>query len=289
MIGNASKVRRGHPAPLNDRLSSTLSTPRCRKLNVSAKSASAVTGLVVSDLHLFARRSIGHELMRELLPDLKSTRLLVLNGDIVDFRWSTCANHAETRRRSLAWLEELLNAMPGCDVHYVLGNHDCLTEFTSALSQLAATHGRFHWHEYHLQLGGLLFLHGDCTHRRMSGSELQGYRAGWSRSRRRGRAATNAYRVFDRLGVTRMVHRWHFPIESTLDRLTHHLDAAHDGWRQAVHHCYFGHTHDPFANRERDGVAFHNTGSAIRGMKFNPLPLSMDEPASPEFPTRSAT
>ncbi len=255
--------------------SSTLSTKRCLKFNVSAKHFNGATGLVVSDLHLFARRSIGRELMRELLPDLQSTRLLILNGDIVDFRWSTCAHHDETLRRSVAWLEELIAALPDCQVHYVLGNHDCLTGFKPALSKLATARKQFHWHEYHLRLGDSLFLHGDCTHRRMNRRELQEYRAGWSRSRRLGRAATTAYRAFDRIGITGMVHRWQFPIDRTLDRLTHHLDDAHAGWRREVRHCYFGHTHDPFRDIERAGVTFHNTGSAIRGMTFNPLPVSL--------------
>ncbi len=242
---------------------------------MSARTSTPATGLVVSDLHLFARRSIGRELMRELLPDLKTARVLVLNGDIVDFRWSTCAHHEATLQRSLDWLAELIAALPGCEIHYVLGNHDCLTGFKPALSKLARAQHLFHWHEYHLQLGDALFLHGDCTHWRMGKHDLQSYRDGWSRSRRRGQAATSAYRMFDRLGVTRLVHRWHFPIDRTLDRLTHHLDDAHAGWRERVRHCYFGHTHEPFDHLEREGVVFHNTGSAIRGMKFNPLTMTL--------------
>jgi len=254
---------------------------------MSARTPTEATGLVVSDLHLFARRSVGRELMRELLPDLKTARVLVLNGDIVDFRWSTCAHHEETLQRSLDWLGELIATLPGCEIHYVLGNHDCLAGFKPALSKLAHAHHRFHWHEYHLQLGDALFLHGDCTHWRMGKHDLQSYRDGWSRSRRRGKTATSAYRVFDRLGVTRLVHRWHFTLDRTLDRLTHHLDDAHVGWREQVRHCYFGHTHEPFDHFERGGVAFHNTGSAIRGLKFNPLPLSLDNRAAEVLPARA--
>ncbi len=209
--------------------------------------------------------------MRELLPDLKSARVLVLNGDIVDFRWSTCASHDETLRRSVGWLEELIRALPGCELHYVLGNHDCLASFKSGLAGLADRYRRFYWHEYRLQLGDMLFLHGDCTHRPMTQRRLQEYREAWSRSRRLGRTATNTYRAFDRLGVTRLVHRWHFPIDRTLDRLTHHLNDTCPDWRTTVRHCYFGHTHEPFANLKRDGVVYHNTGSAIRGMTFRPL------------------
>lgn len=241
----------------------------------SATSAPPSTGLVVSDLHLFARRSIGRELMRELLPDLKTARLLVLNGDIVDFRWSTCASHAETLDRTLDWLAELGHELPNCRIHYVLGNHDCLTAFKPALTQLAEQHRNFQWHEHSLLLGDTLFLHGDCTHSRMSRHELETYRAGWSRCGRRGRTATRVYEVCDQLGFTRMAHRWHFPVLRTLDRLTHHLDDALPRWRESVRHCCFGHTHEPFRDVEYGGVTFHNTGSAIRGMQFNPLPLTL--------------
>lgn len=252
---------------------STVSAPHCLKLNVNASNRTPATGLVVSDLHLFARRSIGRDLMRDLLPDLRSQRLLVLNGDVVDFRWSTCANHAETIRRTMDWLGDLIHAVSRCEVHYVLGNHDCHAGIKPALSRLASAHPRFHWHEFHLQLGGALFLHGDCTNWRMNRRDLQAYRESWGRARRQGRAATGAYRMLDRIGLTRMVNRLHFPIDRTLDRLAHHLDEAHAGWRQSVRHCYFGHTHEPFANQERDGVTFHNTGSAIQGLKFNPLTI----------------
>jgi UDP-2,3-diacylglucosamine hydrolase len=230
---------------------------------------------VLSDLHLFARRSAGQELMRDLLPDLKRVRLLVLNGDIVDFRWSTLGSHQETVRRSVDWLEELIASLPGCQVRYVLGNHDCHAAFVPALERLAGTHSGFHWHEFSLQLDGILFLHGDCTNWRMDQRSLERLRRSWSRSRRRGTSATNAYRALDRLGVTRVAHRWQFPVGRTLDRLTYHLDEAHPGWSHEIRHCYFGHTHEPFRDIERQGVRFHNTGSAIRSMKFNPLPLPL--------------
>lgn len=239
----------------------------------------------MSDLHLFARRSIGRELMSDLLPDLKRIQVLVLNGDIVDFRWSTLANHAETLRHSIDWLEGLAASLSGCcQIHYVLGNHDCLKEFKPALTKLAGRHAGFHWHEFSLQRDGLLFVHGDCLHWRGTGS----YRDEWSRSGQRGRLATDTYRLLDRLGVTRAVHRWHFPVDRTLDRLTRHLDEAHEGWRQTVRHCYFGHTHEPFENVGRDGVVFHNTGSAIRGMKFNPLAVSLDIRSAGSEQTRAS-
>jgi len=228
-------------------------------------------GWVVSDLHLLARRSAGRERMHELLPDLRTCRTLVLNGDIVDFKWSTSRTHAESVRRSIDWLSELLAALPSTNVHYVLGNHDCLAEFPTALDQLSATNQRFRWHEFNLRLGDALFLHGDCTHWPMNRAGLERFRATWRRSRRRGTVATRAYQACDAAGLTRWVHRRHFPVDRTLARLQHHLDDALPDWQKDIRQVYFGHTHEPFEDAERGGVRFHNTGSAIRGMPFQPL------------------
>jgi len=139
------------------------------------------------------------------------------------------------------------------------------------LDDLAGEHPNFVWHEVSLRLGDALFLHGDCAHRRMDAAAFRAYRDRWSNDRRRGDAAAAAYRIADRLGITRLIHQAQFPLDQTLQRLVHHLDASQPGWRRHTRHCYFGHTHTPFSGVQRDGVTFHNTGSAIRGMGFNPL------------------
>ncbi|HAV65444.1 MAG TPA: hypothetical protein DCY13_24100 [Verrucomicrobiales bacterium] len=250
---------------------STISGRWCHTPRVSDRARSPGDGWVVSDLHLFARRSEGELLMEALLPQLRGARLLVLNGDIVDFRWSTLSGHAETGRCARAWLGRLLASLPDCEVHYVLGNHDCLFGYSEELESLGRECGRFHWHRLTLRLGHTLFLHGDCTQRRMSLADMEAYRDAWSRADRRGRAASSAYRMADHLGLTRLVHRCHFPRGRTLRRLTHHLDDALVNWRANIRHCYFGHTHEPFSDFLHEGVTYHNTGSAIHGMEFRPL------------------
>ena len=121
-------------------------------------------GWVVSDLHLFARRSDGAEKMRALMPRLGSASLLVLNGDIFDFRWSTLRSDEATVEGAAGWLRDLLNKLPDAQVHYMVGNHDCLPAHKDMLDALAQEVPHFHWHEYSLQLGNRLFIHGDCTH-----------------------------------------------------------------------------------------------------------------------------
>lgn len=49
---------------------------------------SSKMGLVVSDLHLFSRKSERVALMKGLAAELRDVGILVLNGDTFDFRWS---------------------------------------------------------------------------------------------------------------------------------------------------------------------------------------------------------
>jgi len=232
--------------------------------------------MVVSDLHLFAQRSTGLERMQSLIPRLSKTDLLVLNGDIFDFRWSTRSDHPHSIRDAVTWLGELMASAEQCQIHYVLGNHDCLTEFIPELARLATGSPNFNWHQYSVQLDDALFLHGDCTHSRMDQRALEKYREHWSRDGKRHGPATTAYEMADRLGMTRLVHHLQFPRKRTLRRLTHHLDLTNQNWRKSIQHCYFGHTHDPFSDIAHEGVLFHNTGSAIRGMSFNPISFTVN-------------
>jgi len=228
-------------------------------------------GIVVSDLHLFARRSNGEACFHSVRADLASVDLLVLNGDIFDFRWSTLPGHGTTVDAAVTWLQDLAADFPRCEIHYVLGNHDCLALFRDRLPRLCATGSRLHWHEHHLRLGTALFLHGDCTVDRMDLPALQAYRRIWEQDRQRGTVAGAAYLLADRLGLTRWVHDRHFPRDRTVARIVHHLDHTHEGWRKQIRDCYFGHTHRAFADHASEGVNFHNTGSAIRGMEFKPI------------------
>ena len=226
--------------------------------------------MVVSDLHLFAHRSAGAECFGSIRPRLAACDLLVLNGDIFDFRWSTLSDASATTRRALDWLRELGRSLPHTEIHYVVGNHDCPAFFRAELDGFAADRIGFHWHECGVRLGTALFVHGDCTHRRMSPAGLRRYRADWDNDHHHARWRAKAYVVADRLGVTQLVHEVWFPRKSTIARLSHFLDQASPSWRHEATDCYFGHTHLPFSYYGSEGIRFHNTGSGIRGMGFNP-------------------
>ena len=237
----------------------------------ASRQASPRRGLVVSDLHLFAHRSEGFTRFEALRGQLDTLDLLVLNGDTFDFRWSTLGDQEATVAAALEWLRGLVDDLPKCQVHFVFGNHDCLATFQAALTSQAAIWPRLHIHQEVFRLGPALFLHGDCANCPMGARELTQYRATWQQDRPRGQVAAAAYVWADRLGLTRLAHQWHFPRPETVRRVVHYLDQAHPGWRAETRDCYFGHTHLPFDNYAHEGIRFHNTGSAIRGMALNPI------------------
>lgn len=237
----------------------------------------------MSDLHLFAYRSAGMEYFDALRAQLTSADVLVLNGDIFDFRWSTLPSSEITANRAVEWLQAVRDAYPSCALHYVLGNHDCPAFFRMRLDALAKTLERFQWHEYGVRIGTALFVHGDCTHRTMNPAGLRRFREDWDNDRQHGCGwRTKAYVAADRLGVTRAAHQLGFPRKTTVARVIHYLDHASPAWRSATRDFYFGHTHQPFSNHRHGDIRFHNTGSAIRGMGFNPLAFST--PAMPIEP-----
>ena len=232
-------------------------------------------GAVVSDLHLFSPRSDGENLFRAFESTTgNDVDTLVLNGDTFDFRWSRLPSEAASIEAAIDWLRSLLGRQPSWEVHFVIGNHDCLAAFRSPLEQLADAHPRLHWHEHRLRLGDRLFLHGDCVNRRMGGEALARFRDSWSRDRQRGPAAARLYAGVDALGLSRRFHHLYFPHSRVTSRLVHHLDRVQPGWHDVISHCYLGHTHRPFADLHHRGVRFSNTGSAIRGMGFCPRTFS---------------
>jgi hypothetical protein len=241
-------------------------------------------GVVISDLHLFARRSMALDCLEGIRVELNQADVLVLNGDTFDFRWSTLRGLDTTQRAAADWLRGLRDAYPRCEIHFVLGNHDCLASFVDELNALAETLPRFQWHEYWLRLGPALFLHGDCAHRIMGEHELHRYREPWRRDRQRGTLGALAYACVDHLGFTRLGQVWKFPRSKTIQRVAHYLDRTCSGWRDGVLDCYFGHTHVPFSNYQVGGINFHNTGSAIRSMAFNPLVFAAPLISSPTKP-----
>src|SRR5688572_6689652 len=104
---------------------------------------SIAKGLVLSDLHIFARRSQA-DVVQELLQATKHQDVIVLNGDIFDFRWSILPSMEETIAHSVALIRLLCTQNAGCHVYYLMGNHDDLEALGNALDGIECTN--FSWH-----------------------------------------------------------------------------------------------------------------------------------------------
>lgn len=237
----------------------------------STEAISPPEGLVLSDLHLLSPRSNGEACLASIREKLLSVKVIVLNGDTFDFRWSTLHDEGASVSAALEWIGKFVDDHPHAEIHLVLGNHDCLAAFSTRLSEFAASLPRFQWHVTFLRLGGNLFVHGDCTHRRMDANGLSDYRRPWENDTPRHPMLAHGYKLADSLGITWLFHRIHFPEKRTITRLVWYLDHAQEGWRERTRNCYFGHTHLPFSYCREGSIHFHNTGSAIGSSSFSPL------------------
>ncbi|MEM6569985.1 MAG: metallophosphoesterase [Planctomycetota bacterium] len=224
--------------------------------------------IVLSDLHLFSRRSRADEHQRALLDAARRARTVVLAGDIVDFKWSSVGGAEATSDAARAWLEELLEAGDDVQVHYLLGNHDHLPEHIERLEALADDDDRFRWHPFHLRLGGAVFLHGDVSNPRMNPARLHAYRESFARHPNQGPAMERLYDALMALRVHVLGARVLYPERTVLRRIARYLDDIQGEIGDDVRNVYFGHTHRPVDGAEYRGIRFHNCGATIPGVDF---------------------
>ena len=118
----------------------------------------------LSDLHMFSQRSIYHEHEEEILSRAKESRVFVLGGDIVDFSWTTLPSVNATIDAAMQWLSDLVASNRDCQFHYLLGNHDCHSDFVDQLGDLTEANDNLHWEPYFLRIGSAVMLHGDAVH-----------------------------------------------------------------------------------------------------------------------------
>lgn len=221
---------------------------------------------VISDLHMFSRRSRVADHLGEIRDKARSSRTLVLAGDIVDFKWSELGSVEATAGATADWLEELLGH--GCDIHYLLGNHDHHPALVERLKGLAGGHQGFSWHPFHLRLGNAVFLHGDAANVRMNVERLAAYRKRFGGHGQRGMAMNRLYDAAVAARIHVLGARLLYPHRTVLRRLFKYLDEIQCGPAQGVRHVYYGHTHRAMADVEYGGLRFHNCGAPMPGMQF---------------------
>ena len=226
---------------------------------------------VVSDLHVFSRRSQVDHHLHEIHEAARRAQTLVLAGDIVDFKWSVHPSVDATADAARTWLEELLERSHDGDVHYLLGNHDHVPALVERLTDLAADEPRFRWHPYHLRLGNAVFLHGDVSRPRMTRERLRAYRERFGGHRQRAAAEQQLYELVHALRLHVVGARFLYPRATVLRRVARYLDEVSDEVGKGVRNVYFGHTHRALFGEEYRGMRFHNCGAPMRGREFQIL------------------
>ena len=226
------------------------------------------TGYVISDLHLFTHRTAADGYAAAMSAAAGEADFFVLNGDIFDFRWTTLPSIEATADAAIEWLDALARKHPTCRFFYVLGNHDGLEFFADRLDALAERTPNFEWRPSHLRVGKALFLHGDLPLRsRHAGAFERTLRQG---GRKRSKMSYLGYHVF----MAAHMHRCAARVQGSkrfARRILRRLRQHGNGLAEGLSDVYFGHTHRAFSDFSLEGITFHNTGSAIRGLKCNPL------------------
>lgn len=224
--------------------------------------------LFVSDLHHFSRRAQRRRYEQAVRDAVKHTDVLVLGGDIFDFKWSTLPTHQETVQAAGDWLRTLLEENSDCEVKYVLGNHDHDPLLMAELDRLAGESNRFEWQPYHLRLGNSLFLHGDVADRQTTHDQLVAKRQAWSGHRRPHPLRHHMYDWAVQCHLHRLPPLIVHPHRSVARRMLYYLDRHPHLNRQGIQRVYFGHTHVLVDGFEYRGVRFFNGGAPMNGLPF---------------------
>lgn len=235
-------------------------------------------GYVVSDLHMFSKRSdfADHE---QTIYDLAANAdVFILNGDTFDFRWTTLPSIEETVQGAIDWLRALTSKFPACHFHFILGNHDNNQLFIEALSRFAVETENLSWHPYYLKLGDSVFLHGDVSDKRMmDAARLEKHREEWLHDTVRHPVLHHLYDVAVNVGLHKMAQAAKYPKKRVVKRVLSYLEDVGLNLDNGIKHVYFGHTHGAMSNFEFRGLYFHNAGSPMKGLEFNILRVEIKE------------
>jgi len=231
---------------------------------------------VVSDLHLFCRRSRAARYLDGMHAVIADSNLCVLNGDIFDFRWTTLNTLNETAHAAIEWLEALLDRHPHTQFHYVLGNHDNNRFFLAAIEPFADRTPNLSWRHHYLRLGNTLFLHGDVANWRMTEADLTRHRAGWHDGTKKGTAVNRTYDAAFALRLHKLAHWLAFPRKAVVKRLLYYMEDVGQGPDAGVEAVFFGHTHMVLSGYEYGGVRFYNCGAPMPGLRFTMFRTTVD-------------
>jgi predicted MPP superfamily phosphohydrolase len=203
------------------------------------------------------------------------SELIVLGGDIFDFRWATLGGHMASLRAGRLWLNELLKKNPHARIVYILGNHDSHPDMQRLLEDLAEKSGRLQWYAESYQLGDCLFCHGDILDAGGQG-RLAGYRRKFHHERQASRAAHGAYEVLVAMRLHRTIPTLFHRPRATCMRLSELLNLTPYADHSKVQRVFFGHTHIPIYELPLGTIQFFNPGAALRHLNFAPIQFEID-------------
>ncbi len=226
------------------------------------------TCFFVSDLHMFAQRSLPHHYEKAIPDVVRQADVLVLGGDIFDFKWSTLSSTRATVQAAIDWLHQLIQLNPNCELHYVLGNHDYDPELMKQLDRFAEKHRQFNWHKFYLQIGTSLFLHGDVADRKIKHDQLVSQRSRWKAHKSKGRISNGLYDWAINLRLHKVVNLIMHQRNAVVKRLMFYLIDIGVDLENDIQNVYFGHTHAVVDGYHVAGITFHNGGAPFKGVDF---------------------
>lgn len=229
----------------------------------------------VSDLHMFSRRSQVDRWQKMISDASRNANLMVLGGDIFDFRWSTLESVDASIDAAIRWIEEVVAENPNCQFRYVLGNHDFNQRFTERLSEFAKTYQNLEWHYYFVREGNCLFLHGDVADRWTTHEQLISRRAKWLPDETRHLVSHHLYDMAIALRLHKAVSRVVHIRSKVIRRLLHYLDDIGETAATGLENVYFGHTHAIVNGVAAEGIHFYNGGAPFAGLPFNIVPVDL--------------
>ena len=248
------------------------------------QNGSGLKAVVVSDLHMFSRRSEFHSHLDAIHSAARDADLFIFNGDTFDFKWTVLPSVLQTVEAAVLWLQELCEQHRDTRFHFILGNHDNLQLFIDELSQLSLQTENLAWHPYYLRIGDVAFLHGDVSDRLMDAAALERSRENWLHDTKvRHPVYHNIYDAVMLTGVHKVIQRVVYPKKRVARRIVNYLEDVGLGRVDGIKHVYFGHTHGAMRDFEHQGMYFHNPGTPMRGMDFQILEVEVHPVAEDEY------
>ena len=227
-------------------------------------------GSTVSDLHLLTNRTSIDRYMDEILQAAAQSDLFIFNGDLFDFKWSLHEELNTSVQKATTWVYDLAKAFPTCQFVMLIGNHDNVSIYMDALNRLARDLPNLAWEQFYLRLGEKVFLHGDVGDKLMTPDEFVAFRHRWDRDHQPAKWRYTLYSIITNSGLHKIVPKL-VSKRRHAEHIIAYLQEALGYDFNEIREIFSGHIHSSYTDYRLRGLLFHNTGAAIRGLRFRIL------------------